>query len=153
VARAVGERAEVDAVLKWPNDVLVRDRKLSGVLVEVPVPGAAVVGIGLNVTTRTDELATEAATSLGLEGAATTDRDTVLRAVLRALRDVLADPVGAREEYRALCATVGRSVVVRLPGDEAVTGTADAVDDDGRLVVGGVALGAGDVVHASLGAP
>lgn len=147
VARAVREQAELDAVLKWPNDVLVDGRKLCGVLAEVPVPGAAVVGIGLNVTTRADELPHDGATSVQLAGAPATDRDTLLRAVLRALRDVLADPVAARGQYRALCSTIGAQVRVELAGRAPVSGTAQIVDDGGRLVVDGVAHAAGDVVH------
>jgi BirA family transcriptional regulator, biotin operon repressor / biotin---[acetyl-CoA-carboxylase] ligase len=148
VARAVREQAELDAVLKWPNDVLVHDRKLCGVLAEVPVVGAAVLGVGLNVSTRRDELPHEQATSLALEGAATLDRDTVLRALLRSLRDVLADPGPARDDYRSRCSTVGQQVTVQLPGRAPVTGTAEAVGAGGELVVDGVAFGAGDVVHA-----
>lgn len=147
VAAALRDRAEVDAVLKWPNDVLIGERKVCGVLAEVPEAGAAVLGIGLNVTTGAEELPHAQATSLRLEQAATTDRDTVLRAVLRALIRVLADPEQARADYRALCRTVGRGVRVELPGDRAVQGTAEGVDDDGRLVVEGQAYGAGDVVH------
>jgi BirA family biotin operon repressor/biotin-[acetyl-CoA-carboxylase] ligase len=147
VASALRERAEVDAVLKWPNDVLVQDRKLCGVLAEVPQPGAAVLGIGLNVTTSAEELPHDQATSLRLAGARTTDRDTVLRAVLRSLAQVLADPGAARTQYRERCGTIGRRVRVELPAGRVVEGAAEAVDDDGRLVVDGTAYGAGDVVH------
>lgn len=147
VATALRERAEVDAVLKWPNDVLIANRKVCGVLAEVPVPGAAVVGIGLNVTTAREELPHDQATSLQLSGARTTDRDTLLRVVLRALGTVLADPAAARASYRERCSTIGRNVRVELPGDRAVEGAAEQVDDDGRLVVDGTAYGAGDVVH------
>jgi BirA family transcriptional regulator, biotin operon repressor / biotin---[acetyl-CoA-carboxylase] ligase len=150
VARAVREQAELDAVLKWPNDVLVDGRKVCGVLAEVPVEGAAVAGIGLNVTTRADELPHDGASSLALAGAATTDRDTLLRAVLRSLRDVLAEPEAARADYRALCATLGRRVRVERPAATPVEGTAEAVDDGGRLVVDGTACAAGDVVHATM---
>jgi BirA family biotin operon repressor/biotin-[acetyl-CoA-carboxylase] ligase len=118
-----------------------------GVLAEVPRPGAAVLGIGLNVTTRADELPHPQTTSLALAGAATTDRDTVLRAVLRSLRRVLDDPVQARTDYSALCETIGRPVRVELPDGRSVEGTADRVDLDGRLVVNGIPYGAGDVVH------
>jgi BirA family transcriptional regulator, biotin operon repressor / biotin---[acetyl-CoA-carboxylase] ligase len=149
VARALREQGELDAVLKWPNDVLVGSRKICGVLTEMPEPGVAVVGIGLNVTTREDELPGPGATSMRLEEAATTDRDTVLRAVLRALRDALADRDTAIGEYRAHCATVGRRVRIDLPGGTTVTGTAEAVDDGGQLVVDGVPRAAGDVVHAT----
>jgi len=147
VAEALRSRARVDAVLKWPNDVLVDGRKVCGVLAEVPTAGAAVLGIGLNVTTRQDELPHPDATSLTLAGAATTDRDTVLRAVLRSLRRVLADPTQARNDYTTLCDTVGRRVRLQLPDGRSIEGTAGAVDADGRLVVDGTAYGAADVVH------
>jgi BirA family biotin operon repressor/biotin-[acetyl-CoA-carboxylase] ligase len=154
VASALRERAEVDAVLKWPNDVLLgpgagdqAGRKVCGVLAEVPVEGAVVLGIGLNVTTTRDELPHDGASSLRLAAATVTDRDTLLRALLRALSSVLRDPAAARTAYRERCDTVGRQVRVELPGGRSVEGLAEAVDDDGRLVVDGVPYGAGDVVH------
>jgi BirA family biotin operon repressor/biotin-[acetyl-CoA-carboxylase] ligase len=144
VAQALRRQAEVDAVLKWPNDVLVGDRKVCGLLAEA-VDGAVVLGIGLNVTTRREELPVPEATSLALEGAVVTDRDTLLRAVLRTLADVLGDR--SYPSYRELCSTLGREVRVLLPGGATVEGTAEAVDDEGRLVVGGTPYAAGDVVH------
>jgi BirA family biotin operon repressor/biotin-[acetyl-CoA-carboxylase] ligase len=150
VATALREQAQLGAVLKWPNDVLVDDRKLCGVLAEVPQAGAAVIGIGLNVTTRPDELPAGAPTpptSVALAGGSTTDRDTLLRAVLRALGDVLGDVDAASSVYRERCSTLGRRVRLALPGDTSVEGVAEAVDDVGRLVVAGRAYGAGDVVH------
>jgi BirA family biotin operon repressor/biotin-[acetyl-CoA-carboxylase] ligase len=144
VAQALRRRCELDAVLKWPNDVLVDGRKVCGLLAEA-VDGAVVLGIGLNVTTRRAELPIQDSTSLVLEGAATTDRDTVLRAVLRSVADALGDDT--RSSYRELCTTLGREVRLELPGGQSVTGTAEAVDDDGRLVVDGTAYAAGDVVH------
>ena len=151
VATAVREQAELDAVLKWPNDVLVGGRKVCGVLAEVPEAGAAVLGIGLNVTTRAEELPVATATSLALAGAATTDRDTLLRALLRALGSVLVDVDASRAAYRERCSTIGQSVRVELPGGAAVQGVAEQVDDSGRLVVAGQAYGAGDVVHLRAG--
>jgi BirA family biotin operon repressor/biotin-[acetyl-CoA-carboxylase] ligase len=144
VARAVREQAAVDADLKWPNDVLIAGRKVCGVLSEAVAPDAVVVGVGLNVTTRREELPHDAATSLRLENAATTDRDTLLRATLRELGRVLADP--DLTGYRELCSTIGRRVRLELPA-ASVEGTAEGVDEDGRLVVDGTAYGAGDVVH------
>lgn len=151
VVRVLREQAGVDAVLKWPNDVLVGGRKLCGLLAEVPVPGAVVMGIGLNVTTRRDELPHDLASSLALEGSAVLDRDLLLRAVLRELGRVLAeDVVVARAAYRALCSSLGAQVRVELPDGSAVEGTAGTVDAGGRLVVDGTAYGAGDVVHLRL---
>ncbi|MDX6215226.1 MAG: BirA family transcriptional regulator [Frankiales bacterium] len=144
VAQALRRQCEVDAVLKWPNDLLIADRKVCGMLAEA-VDGAVVLGIGLNVTTRREELPVPEATSLALEGATTTDRDTVLRALLRGISDALGDDT--RSSYRALCSTLGREVRLELPGGRSVAGIADAIDEDGRLVVDGTPYAAGDVVH------
>jgi BirA family biotin operon repressor/biotin-[acetyl-CoA-carboxylase] ligase len=171
VARALTRVAGLRAVLKWPNDVLVpvvggeRDLyKVCGVLaeaVETPSGRSVVVGLGINVSQDAAELPVPQATSLRIAGAATTDRDTVLRAVLRQLAaDVRAwdaaggDPraSGLGPAYREACSTIGRRVEVHLPGREALSGTCDGVDDDGRLLLrddagGDHALAAGDVVH------
>jgi BirA family transcriptional regulator, biotin operon repressor / biotin---[acetyl-CoA-carboxylase] ligase len=102
------------------------------------------------VTTRAAELPPAAPTpptSVAMAGGATTDRDTLLRAVLRALGEALADVDAARSAYRERCSTLGRRVRLSLPGDTSVEGVAEDVDDVGRLVVDGRAYGAGDVVH------
>jgi BirA family biotin operon repressor/biotin-[acetyl-CoA-carboxylase] ligase len=138
-------------------------RKLGGILVErveTPSGPAAVVGIGLNVSLRVEELPAPHATSLVLEQAEAADRDTVLRAVLRELgrwytdwTAVSGDPMasGLASAYAASCATLGRRVRVEVPGGPAVEGDAVGLDGDGRLLVrtagGERAFGAGDVVH------
>lgn len=142
VAKALREQTDLDAVLKWPNDVLIGERKVAGLLAEA-VDGAVVLGVGINVTTRPEELPDERATSLAQEGARTTDRDTLLRAVLRAMSFTVAD----RAAYREACSTLGRAVRVHVPGGGVVEGTAEAVDEHGRLVVDGTPYAAGDVVH------
>jgi BirA family biotin operon repressor/biotin-[acetyl-CoA-carboxylase] ligase len=162
VADAVRRCADVEAVLKWPNDVVVGGRKLAGILVErVEVGGraAAVVGIGLNVSSRAEELPVGDATSLLLVGARTTDRTVVLREVLRVLDQLYGawlsaegDPgAGLADAYRRRCATLGRQVRAELPSGDVVTGAARRIDAEGRLVietdVAVVAISAGDVVH------
>jgi BirA family transcriptional regulator, biotin operon repressor / biotin---[acetyl-CoA-carboxylase] ligase len=162
VAEAVRRGTDVEASLKWPNDVLVDDRKLAGILserVETPAWSLAVVGIGLNATLRQDELPTPAATSLLLEGASTADRTVVLREILRVLDRLFAawvaaggDPTaGLLEAYLRRCSTIGRQVRVTLPAGGSLVGEAVRIDDSGRLVVrtydGERPVGAGDVVH------
>ncbi len=162
VAEGVRRVAKVDCRLKWPNDVLVGDRKLAGILVEriERTSGAvAVVGVGLNVSLTEDELPVPTATSLVLEGAATTDRTVILREVLRSLEALvlqwqadLGDPTGGLvDSYVRRCSTLGREVRVDLPSGEQVLGEATGIDTDGRLEVrtpeGRRILGAGDVVH------
>jgi len=155
VAAALRAEAAVPAVLKWPNDVLVGERKLAGILAEAH-GDAIVVGVGLNVTSGPAELAVPTATSLRLEGAAP-GREALLEAILAGLagryRAWCAAPgaPGWREDYLRWCATVGRPVRAELPGGRQLTGTAVTVDPAGRLVVqagdGLVPVGAGDVVH------
>lgn len=145
-------------MVKWPNDVLVEDRKLAGILSERVDGSAAVVGIGLNVTLRESEKPHPAATSLALEGAAMTDRATVLAAVLRELAsryqawaDAAGDPSVLLPEYREYSATLGSAVRVELPDGSFLEGTARDLDTDGRLIVdtpaGPRPLAAGDVTH------
>jgi BirA family biotin operon repressor/biotin-[acetyl-CoA-carboxylase] ligase len=161
VATAVRMVTGVPACLKWPNDVLVGEGKLAGILAEQS-GGAVVVGVGLNVLGRTDALPVPTATSLELHGAGETDRAGLLAEILRQFEhwyrrwvDVGpgdADASGLRPEYLRLCATLSRRVNVALPGDRTLTGTAVDVDATGRLLVtpdaaDAVAVGAGDVIH------
>ncbi|WP_338896385.1 biotin--[acetyl-CoA-carboxylase] ligase [Streptomyces sp. TG1A-60] len=165
VATGLSRAAGVDTALKWPNDLLVtvggEERKAGGVLAERAGAEGVVIGIGVNVSLREDELPVPGAGSLVLAGALTTDRDPLLRAVLRSLegwygrwRAAGGDPSvsGLQEAYAAGCATLGRKVRAELPGDRSVVGEAVAVDGDGRLVLAtedGMQepVGAGDIVH------
>ncbi|MFF9241868.1 biotin--[acetyl-CoA-carboxylase] ligase [Streptomyces sp. NPDC014801] len=165
VATGLSRAAGVDTALKWPNDLLVtvggEERKAGGILAERAGEGGVVVGVGINVTLKAEELPVPQAGSLALAGAVSTDRDTLLRGVLRALDDWYGrwraaggDPAasGLQETYAAGCATLGRTVRAELPGDRSLVGEAVAVDGDGRLVLAtkdGVQepVGAGDIVH------
>lgn len=165
VATGLSRAAGVDTALKWPNDLLVtvggEERKAGGILAERAGADGVVVGVGINVTLRADELPVPQAGSLALAGAVGTDRDPLLRAVLRSLEDWYGrwraaggDPSasGLQETYTAGCATLGRVVRAELPGERAVVGEAVALDGDGRLIIAtdqGVQepVGAGDIVH------
>jgi BirA family biotin operon repressor/biotin-[acetyl-CoA-carboxylase] ligase len=165
VATGLSRAAGVDTALKWPNDLLVtvggEERKAGGILAERAGDNGVVVGVGINVTLRADELPVPQAGSLALAGAVSTDRDPLLRGMLRALeewygrwRAAGGDPAasGLQETYAAGCATLGRTVRAELPGDRSLVGEAVAVDGDGRLVIAtgeGVQepVGAGDIVH------
>ncbi|CAL9542587.1 biotin--[acetyl-CoA-carboxylase] ligase [Streptomyces albus] len=164
-AGALARTAGVDTGLKWPNDVLtVRDgeeRKIGGILAERVDEHSVVLGMGLNVTLRQDELPVPTAGSLALAGAQGTDRDPILRAVLRAVEDWYGrwseaggDPSACvlLDAYAAGCVTLGRTVRAMLPGGDDLVGEAVAVDGDGRLVIAseqGVQhpVAAGDIVH------
>ncbi len=157
VVDAVAAETGVRALLKWPNDVLVGDAKLAGILAEV-ASSAIVVGVGLNVTLSPDEAGEPNATSLLELGVANPDRDRLARRLLLGLGERIAawragGGADARlaADYRDRSATIGARVRVMLPGGREVVGTAMSVDAQGRLVVdadgGSLAVSAGDVVH------
>jgi BirA family transcriptional regulator, biotin operon repressor / biotin---[acetyl-CoA-carboxylase] ligase len=164
VASAVRDEAAVDASLKWPNDVLSGNKKLAGILAE-QAGDAIIIGFGINVSSTSQELPSGQATSLSLQGAASTDRQALLVAVLRQFehwylrwaRGPLpgdAEASGLRAEYLRHSATVGRDVRVELPGGDVLVGRAGDVDSTGRLIVataqGLVPVSAGDVIHARI---
>ncbi|MFB6670023.1 biotin--[acetyl-CoA-carboxylase] ligase [Streptomyces parvus] len=166
VAAATGlaKSAGVDMSLKWPNDLLVtvegEERKTGGILGEFAGDGI-VVGLGINVSLRADELPSPTAGSLALAGAVSTDRETLLRAVLRSMEhwygawraaDGDAAASGLQAAYAAGCATLDRTVRAELPGGASLVGEAVAIDGNGRLIVStkdGLQqpVSAGDIVH------
>jgi BirA family biotin operon repressor/biotin-[acetyl-CoA-carboxylase] ligase len=169
VVSAVRSVAGVEAVLKWPNDVLVGDRKLAGILAEQSPDGTAVViGTGLNVATPAEALPVSPAglpaTSL-LEQDAAVSREELLLAILGQLEAwylaFRADPdpvrAGVLDAYRSLCGTLGQTVRVELPAGRVVTGVASGIDLDGRLLLTGgpgdslAPVSAGDVIHVRPG--
>lgn len=153
VRRATGLLAE----LKWPNDVLIGDRKLCGLLaerVDTPAGPAVILGFGINVSMTVHEIPVASATSLLLEGASI-DKTTLMIAILNALAEAydqwLHDPHALAARYSELCCTLGQPVRVLLGGHRQVTGTAVGIDAGGGLRVhtaaGDRVYAAGDVVH------
>ncbi len=147
--------------LKWPNDVLIGDRKVCGILSELlPDASGVVIGAGVNLTLDTAELPVDTATSLSIAGASDTDPDRLLSSYLREL-DALytsflafsGDAVGCglQRDVSEACGTLGRSVQVELPSGERLVGTATGIDAEGRLIVdtnaGITTVAAGDVTH------
>lgn len=168
VRDAVRAATELDAVLKWPNDVLIgaSGRKVCGILVQA-VPGReqAVIGVGLNVTAAEHELPVPTATSLLIEGARELDRPTLLAWVLSELGMQIADwhasrgdslACGLLDTYIDACATLDQRVRVSETSGEEWLGVAVSIDADGRLEVRADAdgavrpIGAGDVMHLRL---
>jgi BirA family biotin operon repressor/biotin-[acetyl-CoA-carboxylase] ligase len=143
---AVADVVGPDAMLKWPNDVLVAGRKVGGILVEGrPQEGWAAVGIGLNVALRLEDFPAELRSSAGTLGLEPDAIEPVLAAVLARLADWLVADAGAVvAAVRERDALLGRPV--RWAGG---CGEGAGIDDSGRLVVrthvGDVALDAGEV--------
>jgi BirA family biotin operon repressor/biotin-[acetyl-CoA-carboxylase] ligase len=174
---ALLETAAIPAELKWPNDVLVRGRKIAGILAQLgPLGNAAappvVLGAGLNVTLTEAELPVPTATSVLLENPATVDRTVLLKSYLsrfatlyRSFCNADGDPTagmaGGRSLHKrveAVLTTLGKQVRAQLPGDHEIIGRASRLDDYGALMVVDSAahehvVTAGDVVHLRPWAP
>jgi BirA family transcriptional regulator, biotin operon repressor / biotin---[acetyl-CoA-carboxylase] ligase len=157
LADALGAVCGIDAGLKWPNDLVVGDRKIAGLLAEAELAGdkarALVVGVGCNLVQATfpDDLAA-IATSCMIEAGRAPERDAMLDDFLGRVDARLADASATVvEDYRSRLSTLGREVRVDLDHG-VVIGRAGDVDDCGRLVVTpasgpAVAVAVGDVVH------
>ncbi|CAN5555131.1 biotin--[acetyl-CoA-carboxylase] ligase [soil metagenome] len=163
MAETVGALLPAASVgFKWPNDVLVSGRKVSGILAELlPERAAVVIGAGVNLSMSLAQLPVPSATSVAIEGGMP-EPDTVLAGYLEGLqRQVIgflaadgdAEVSGLAALARDLCVTLGRQVLVELPGGRVLEGTATTLDADGRLIVRDAegtehAVAAGDVTHA-----
>lgn len=165
------ETAGIPAELKWPNDVLVRGRKIAGILAQLGpmVEGSAppvILGTGLNVSLSSTELPVPTATSVALEQPLTVDRTLLLKSYLshfavlyRSFCNADGDPAAGmaggpslHKRVEAVLVTLGKQVKAQLPGDHEIIGHATRLDDYGSLlVVDGAAhehvVTAGDVVH------
>ena len=154
--------------VKWPNDVLVSENKISGILTEMTTSGsgvAVVVGAGINVSQLQNELPIANATSLTLSGASLPEDlalrlDSVLSSYLGNLQHWYqrfsqagfdAEASGLRQAVISNCVTLGREVRAILPGEAELLGRAVSIDDSGRLIfdVSGseTKVSAGDIVH------
>lgn len=156
---------QVEVSLKWPNDLLLDGRKAAGVLAELlPDASAVVIGAGVNLRHRPDELPLPGTASFVTAGAEDAPQlaDALLGAALDGLRRRVgeylrlgadADASGARAELEEQCSTLGRQVRVELPGERLLEGVAIGIDEAGRLIVRSgqdgreSAVAAGDITH------
>ncbi len=146
VARAIERETGLRPDIKWPNDIMFGQKKVAGILLEL---GAeldrirhATLGIGIDVNVDPAELppeVREVATSLRAELGRVVDRASLATAVLREL-DHLYQRLGdgdfheIGDDWMRRCSTLGRRVVIHI-GDRRVTGRAEALDDEGALLV------------------
>lgn len=156
VATAQATReAGVAADIKWPNDVLVNDRKLAGILTEME--GEAdrvswlVVGIGVNANVDPDALPGDVdATSLRLERGEDVNRRRFIQRLLERFHELRANPDQILPAWRELTVTLGQTVRVETPTDT-VEGVAVDVVDAGALVLDTgddeIVVTAGDCEH------
>jgi BirA family biotin operon repressor/biotin-[acetyl-CoA-carboxylase] ligase len=162
LARALERACALDVRCKWPNDLVVGDRKLGGILSETEVEGPrlthVVIGAGVNVLQRPGDFPPElddAATSVSIEGGRQ-DPDGLLREYLAGFRgDFDPDEEGFRgrtlDAYRRRCDTLGRRVAATTIAGVRVEGEAVSIGEHGQLLVrtsgGTVEVTFGEVEH------
>lgn len=136
--------------LKWPNDILIGDKKVAGLLAQATDDGV-IIGIGVNVAMTADELPVETATSLAITGSNKLDRNLMLGEFLNRFEvnfekwDNGADFI---DSYSAVCATLGRQVQVEVVGRANRIGKAISVNKIGALMLDdGFEVNVGDIVH------
>lgn len=142
-------------LLKWPNDILINDRKVGGILaerVDTQSGFGVVFGIGLNVSASQQELPLPSATSLELEGITKISRDEILISFLKNMSMYLerwdCGDVSLIQEYIDRSATIGKEVSIEFPSGERVESVAVSVASTGALILkNGNRITVGDVVH------
>jgi BirA family biotin operon repressor/biotin-[acetyl-CoA-carboxylase] ligase len=146
VVRAIERETGLKPEIKWPNDIMFGQRKAAGILLEL---GAeldrirhATLGIGIDVNLDPASMppeVREVATSLSHEAQRPMDRAGLATAVLREL-DHLYQRLGQGDfheigdDWMRRCSTLGRRVAITI-GDRRITGRAEALDDEGALLV------------------
>ncbi|MDA8433147.1 MAG: biotin--[acetyl-CoA-carboxylase] ligase [Nitrospiraceae bacterium] len=132
--------------VKWPNDLMVNNRKIGGILSELRFgsgrPGRAVIGIGINVNSEAGDFPEElreVATSVRVETGDMGSREGIIIEVLKQLeawhgRLMAEGGTPVLKEWKRLSSTLGKKVRVAL-ADEVVSGIAEAIDEGGMLIV------------------
>ncbi|HEX8099253.1 MAG TPA: biotin--[acetyl-CoA-carboxylase] ligase [Actinomycetota bacterium] len=162
MVRAIRSTNGVDVTCKWPNDLVVGERKLGGILTEASVDSErlsfVVVGTGVNVAEEPNDFPPElrpTATSILMEGGRVYGI-ALLREYLRELRH-LYSPTGENlrstvlAEYRSVCSTIGQKVTARTLAGGETRGRAVGISESGELLVRSgstvEAVGFGEVLH------
>ena len=145
VAKSVKEVTGLDVKIKWPNDVVIRGKKISGTLTEMSMELGAIhyivigTGINANVTEFPEEIQ-DIATSLILEKGEKVDRAAIICAHMEAFEDFYdrfmeyGDMTLLRGDYQELLVNQNQQVRVLEPGNE-YTGIARGIDELGQLLV------------------
>jgi len=138
---------------KWPNDILFNEKKIAGLLVETAGAGV-IIGVGINVSTSREELPVTHASSILLETGKDLNRNALLVEILADLSQSITEwEAGTMDleliaTYSKISATLGQRVMIELPGDRQLGGTAMGIDRSGALLLdSGELVTVGDVVH------
>jgi BirA family biotin operon repressor/biotin-[acetyl-CoA-carboxylase] ligase len=136
--------------LKWPNDILIDQAKVAGLLAQATSDGI-IIGIGINVAMAQVELPVESATSLAIAGSSNLNRNLILSNFLNRFESNFKrwdEGEDFIEGYSKICSSLGQRVRVEVVGRENRTGIAQSINASGALILeDGFEVNVGDVVH------
>jgi BirA family biotin operon repressor/biotin-[acetyl-CoA-carboxylase] ligase len=144
--------SRVKTSVKWPNDILVNEKKLAGLLCEA-TPEGVIVGVGLNVSMRTDELPVENATSLMLEDFLEVDRNVILKKILRVFEKNFSEWLKHGSApfisiYEESCTSLHRQVQIISSTGESRQGIPTGISPLGELLLDdGTVVNSADILH------
>lgn len=146
LARAIRSQTNLAPEIKWPNDILIRGKKVAGILTELSAEldhvKYIILGIGVDVNLNAGEFPSDLrkiATSLKVEAGHTIIRAQLAAAILDELdfdyaRICSGEFEKVADEWEERCTTLGHNVVIRV-GDRVIQGRAESLDSDGALLV------------------
>jgi BirA family biotin operon repressor/biotin-[acetyl-CoA-carboxylase] ligase len=141
---------QVAVNLKWPNDLLISDLKVGGIISQLAGRGV-IIGVGINVAMDESELPVPQATSLFLSGHRELNRNHLLAVFLNNFEEIYVrwnSGEDLRHLYREMCATFGRSIRAELPNGNYLEGVAVDISAQGELILAdGLRVTVGDIVH------
>lgn len=141
---------EFSPLLKWPNDILVGEGKVGGIIAQATEAGV-IIGVGINVAMTEEELPVVSATSLALHNFPELDRNIILSTFLNTFEELLKrweSGEDLRHLYSERSATVGQEVRIEHPDGSHKNGKAVDVTPAGELILeDGSRVTVGDIVH------
>jgi BirA family biotin operon repressor/biotin-[acetyl-CoA-carboxylase] ligase len=141
---------QVSVGIKWPNDLLIGDKKFVGMIAQA-IDKGVVLGIGINVGMTKEELPVEHATSLAIEDFEVLDRNLILASIINHFEinlEMWENDQSFLAQYRSASVTLDKEVEVTLPGGEKLSSRAVDISNAGALMLeDGREVTVGDVVH------
>lgn len=145
IAQAIRHITNLNAMIKWPNDIVVNDKKTSGILVESKIEGNRaelfVIGFGINVNIPKNDFPEEileTATSLSIELQHEISRIQLLQEILYQLElrytKLMDDLADFLQEWKSLSVTIGRRIKIERPDDILIAQALD-IDKNGALII------------------
>ena len=143
---------QLDVTVKWPNDILINEKKIAGLLCQATDDGV-IVGVGLNVAMQIDELPVESATSLLIENFVEIDRNEIVKKILKVFEENysiwnLHGSEAFISKYEKACSSLNRQIQITLPNQALINGKATGVTPLGELILDdGSLVNSADILH------